>query len=210
MMNYKPNSSQVVKQQEENNNFTKNINADADKAFKDGVNKFKTIDAFANDVANDVSSNLVERIVKQQEDFNLTTALLASAKTLSHLVSFMYDTEDEFLNDIKKARTCITSEIIPMLCNPTPCGLCSNCKNGDEQHCINPSIRGDYTTTRFLAILANMLIEYDVFNKIIFMFTNNLIDKNINNLNSDDKIKSNSISNEVTLSNDKMIDDDDK
>ena len=36
---------------------------------------------------------------------------------------------------------------------------------------MHPDVRGDYTTSRFLPILCNMLIEYDLFNKIVYMHT---------------------------------------
>ena len=93
------------------------------------------------------------------------------AKSLSHLASYLYDTEEEFLTDVKKARTSVVSDVIPALLDPQPCGLCEQCKNGNEMECINPKVRGDHTTSRFLPILCNMVIEYDLFNKILHMHT---------------------------------------
>ena len=142
-----------------------------DEDLNQGINEYKIIEKKANDVAEEISSTLIESIVKDNDKFNISTAILAVAKCFSHLASYLYDTEDEFLTDVRKARTAIVSDIIPALLNPQPCGLCEECKNGNSQECLNPSVRGDYTTSRFLPILCNMLIEYDLFNKIVYMHT---------------------------------------
>ena len=83
----------------------------------------------------------------------------------------MYDTEEEFLMDIKKARTSTVSDVIPALLDPQPCGNCLACKDGNPLECETPQVRGDYTTSRFLPLLCNMVIEYDLFNKILHMYT---------------------------------------
>ena len=142
-----------------------------DEDFNKGINEYKIIEKKANDVAEEISSTLVESIVKDNEKFNLSTAILAIAKCFSHLTSYMYDTEEEFLEDVRKARASVVSDIIPALLNPEPCGLCEECKNGNPHECLNPNVRGDYTTSRFLPILCNMIIEYDLFNKIVYMHT---------------------------------------
>ena len=89
----------------------------------------------------------------------------------NHLASYLYDSEEEFLTDVKKARTSVVTDIIPALLDQQSCGECQNCKNGNEAECINPTVRGDYTQSRFLPILCNMLVEYDLFNKVIHMYT---------------------------------------
>lgn len=142
-----------------------------DENLNQGISEYKIIEKKANDVAEEISSTLVESIVKDNEKFNLSTAILAVAKCFAHLSSYMYDTEDEFLTDVRKARSAVVSDVIPALLNPQPCGLCEECKNGNPQECIHPDVRGDYTTSRFLPILCNMLIEYDLFNKIVYMHT---------------------------------------
>ena len=139
-----------------------------DENLNQGISEYKIIEKKANDVAEEISSTLVESIVKDNEKFNLSTAILAVAKCFAHLSSYMYDTEDEF---VRKARSAVVSDVIPALLNPQPCGLCEECKNGNPQECTHPDVRGDYTTSRFLPILCNMLIEYDLFNKIVYMHT---------------------------------------
>lgn len=136
-----------------------------------GLAEYKQMEDKANSVAQEISSSIVESIVKEQEKFNITTALLAVSKALTHLTSYLYDSEEEFLTDVKKARTSVVSDIIPALLDPQPCEECQNCKNGNEEECLNPIVRGDYTQSRFLPILCNMLIEYDLFNKVIHMHT---------------------------------------
>jgi hypothetical protein len=140
-----------------------------DEDFQNGLEEYKSLEQKANSVAEEISSTLVDSIVKEQGKFNITTAILAVAKSLSHLTSYLYDTEEDFLIDVKKARTSVVSDVIPALLDPQPCGNCESCKNGSPMECINPEVRGDHTTSRFLPILCNMLIEYDLFNKVMYM-----------------------------------------
>lgn len=142
-----------------------------DKNLRAGMEEYQRIESVANDVAGEISTKLIESIVKEQGKFNITTAVLATAKALSALTSYMYDSEEEFLIDVRKARTTVVSDVIPALLDPQPCGLCDNCKNGDPLNCMNPKVRGDYTTSRFIPIVANMLIEYDLYNKVLYMHT---------------------------------------
>lgn len=142
-----------------------------DPKYREGLKKYQECTEKGNAVAEEIASKLVEAIVKKEENFNITTAMLAVAKTFTHLTSYLYDTEDEFLADIKKARTSVVSDIIPALLNPQPCGKCEACKNGRPHECETPNVRGDYTATRFLPLICNMLIEYDLFNKVLHMYT---------------------------------------
>lgn len=136
-----------------------------------GLKEYEAMEKQANSVAEEISSTLIESIVKEQGKFNISTAIMAVAKSLSHLSSYLYDTEEEFLTDVKKARTAVVSDVIPALLNPEPCGECLSCKDGKPYECQTPHVRGDYTTSRFLPILCNMIVEYDLFNKILHMYT---------------------------------------
>lgn len=142
-----------------------------DPKYAEGLAKYKECVEKGNAVAEEIASKLIEAIVKKEENFNISTALLAVAKTLTHLSSYLYDTEDEFVVDIKKARTSVVTDIIPALLSPQPCGQCEACKNGRPHECETPNVRGDYTATRFIPLVCNMLIEYDLFNKILHMYT---------------------------------------
>lgn len=142
-----------------------------DENMQAGLDEYKRMEQQANSVAEEISSTMIESIVKEQGKFNISVAILAVAKSLSHLSSYLYDTEEEFLTDVKKARTATVSDVIPALLDPQPCGNCMSCKDGKPMECITPQVRGDYTTSRFLPILCNMIIEYDLFNKVLHMYT---------------------------------------
>lgn len=142
-----------------------------DDKMQEGFDVFQKLDAKASAVADEITNSLVTSIMTEGNDFSISTATLAVAKTLSMISSFLYDTEDEFLADILKARTCVVTDLIPALLDPQPCGLCESCKDGNPEACTNPEVRGDYTLTKFLPIICNMLIEYDLFNKVLFMHT---------------------------------------
>lgn len=139
---------------------------------EEGMKEFAELEKTANEVAEDISSKLIESIVKENDKYNITSAILTVAKCMSHLTSYLYDTEEEFLSDVKKAREAVASTVIPALLDPRPCGQCDECKNGNPEGCLKPNIRGDRTTSRFLPLLCNMLIEYDLFNKICYMHAN--------------------------------------
>lgn len=136
-----------------------------------GFNAYKEIERKASDKSKELAEKLTSSIVK--EELNITTAIMAVSKTLTHLTSYFYEKEDEFLADVQKARTSVVTDIVPALLDPQPCGLCEQCKNGNLVDCINPKVREDYTETRFLPLVCNMLIEYDMFNKILHMYSIN-------------------------------------
>jgi hypothetical protein len=143
----------------------------SDKDMQAGIKAYSTIDDKALAVAQEITKAMVENIVKEESEFNISTAILAVSKSLIQLASFMYDTEEEFLIATKKARTSVVSEIIPTLLAPEPCGLCEECKNGHPEECLSPKVRHEYTQSRFLPILCGHVIEYDLFNKVLHMHT---------------------------------------
>lgn len=142
-----------------------------DPKYQQGLATYKQTEEKAVTVSQEIATKLVDAIVKKEDKFNITTALLSVSKALTHLTSYLYDTEDEFLADVNKARTTVVTDVIPALLNPQPCGKCKACKDGRLHECENPDVRGEYTATRFLPIVCNMLIEYDLFNKILHMYT---------------------------------------
>ncbi len=141
-----------------------------DKDYQAGIQAYKELELKAHEESNKIAQQLVEQIVKKVDKFNLSTAILTAAKTLTHLASFLYDTEEEFLSEVQKARRAVVTDVIPALLDPTPCGKCEACKNGRPNECLNPDVREDYTESRFLPLVANMMLEYDMFNKIIHMY----------------------------------------
>ena len=118
-----------------------------------------------------------EEVVKKTDDgskansLTLSTAILACAKAMVNLASYAYDTEEEFKEDIVKARKAVVDTVVPALLDPQPCGQCEECKNGNPMGCINPDLNTEMLQTRVIPILANSLVEYDTWNKIMYLYT---------------------------------------
>lgn len=139
------------------------------KAYERGIEEFNVIEKRSTEFCDQVVKEGADKILKDDtKKFNLSTALLGTSKALAGLASFLYDNETEFLQDVKKARECVVTDIIPALLDAKPCGVCPTCKDGDTEHCVKPVLRNDMVTTRFIAVLANTMIEYDLFNKVIY------------------------------------------
>lgn len=140
---------------------------------QEGYDEYRRIEIQANEKAEKLATQLVNEIisVNNGEKFNMSLAILSVAKALTHLASYLYDTEEEFLEDVKQARTAIPTDVIPALLRPEPCGKCEACRDDRPEDCETPQVRASYTTSRFLPILADMLLEYDLFNKVLWMYT---------------------------------------
>lgn len=144
-----------------------------DQYVQEGYDQYRKLEVEANERAEKIATDIVNEIIKTNdgEKFNMSLAILSVGKALTHLASYLYDTEQEFLEDVKKARTAIPTDVIPALLRPEPCGKCEACRDGRPEDCEHPQVRGSYTTSRFLPILADMLLEYDLFNKVLWMYT---------------------------------------
>lgn len=142
-----------------------------DKDMQEALSQYNSIDEQANAVAQEITKAMVENIVKEESNFNLSSALLGVSKSLVQLSSFLYDTEEEFLVAMKRARELVVSDLVPMLVDAHPCGECENCKNGNQDECLHIKINTENTQSRFLPLLCGMLIEYDLFNKVVHMYT---------------------------------------
>lgn len=146
-----------------------------DEHFKEGANEYERIMEQSMLISEEITSALVKEIVKKTDTgekantLTLTTAIMATAKTLINLVSYVYDTEDELKDVVLNARRIVVDTVIPALLNPQPCGECPECKNG--QPCTNPDMDTSMLQTRTLPILCAQLIEYDLWNKTMYMYT---------------------------------------
>lgn len=146
-----------------------------DEHFKEGANEYERIMEQSMLISEEITSALVKEIVKKTDTgekantLTLTTAVMATAKTLINLSSYVYDTEDELKEMVIKARESAVNIVVPALLNPQPCGLCPECKNG--QPCTNPNIDTTMLQTRTLPILCASLLEYDLWNKTMYMYT---------------------------------------
>lgn len=146
-----------------------------DEHFKEGANEYERIMEQSMLVSEEITSALIKEIVKKTDTgekantLTLTTAIAATAKTLINLVSYVYDSEDELRNTVVTARERVVDTIIPALLNPQPCGECPECKDGKP--CSNPNMDTSMLQTRTLPILCSQILEYDLWNKTMYMYT---------------------------------------
>jgi hypothetical protein len=148
-----------------------------DKNYQEGNDEYQRIMELATLTSEEITASLIQQVVKKTDDgskenaLTLSTAILACAKAMVNLASYAYDTEDEFKEDIMKAREAVVDTIIPAILDPQPCGECEACKNGNPMDCLNPDLNTELLQTRVIPILANGLVEYDTWNKILFLYT---------------------------------------
>jgi hypothetical protein len=148
-----------------------------DNHYQEGNNEYQRIMELATATSEEITASLIQEVVKKTDDgskanaLTLSTAILACAKAMVNLASYAYDTEEQFKDDIIKARKAVVDTIIPAVLDPQPCGECEECKNGNQMGCINPDLNTELLQTRVIPILANSLVEYDTWNKIMYLYT---------------------------------------
>jgi hypothetical protein len=148
-----------------------------DNNYKEGSNEYQRIMELATETSEEIAAALIQEVVKKTDDgskenaLTLSTAILACAKAMVNLASYAYDTEEEFKEDIIKSRKAIVDTVIPALLDPQPCGECEECKNGSPMSCVNPDLNTEMLQTRVVPILANALVEYDTWNKVMYLYT---------------------------------------
>lgn len=147
-----------------------------DERFKEGENEYERIMEQSMIISEEITSALIKEIVKKDDvtgnkanTMTLTTAIAATAKTLINLVSYTYDTEEELKDIVSKARKSVVETVIPALLNPQPCGICPDCKDGKP--CTNPVMETELVQTRTLPILCAQILEYDLWTKMMYMYT---------------------------------------
>jgi hypothetical protein len=148
-----------------------------DKNYQEGNNEYQRIMELATATSEEITASLIQEVVKKTDDgskanaLTLSTAILACAKAMVNLASYAYDTEEQFKDDIIKARKAIVDTVIPAVLDPQPCGQCEECQNGNPMGCINPDLNTELLQTRVIPILANSLVEYDTWNKVMYLYT---------------------------------------
>ena len=148
-----------------------------DKNYQEGNNEYQRIMELATATSEEITASLIQEVVKTTDDgskanaLTLSTAILACAKAMVNLTSYAYDTEDNFKEDIVKARKAVVDKIVPAILDPQPCGQCEECQNGNPMGCINPDLNTELLQTRVVPILANALVEYDTWNKVMYLYT---------------------------------------
>ena len=146
-----------------------------DENFKEGTTEYERIMEQSMVISEEITSALVKEIVKKTDTgekantLTLTTAIMATAKTLINLVSYVYDTEDELKETVIKARQKVVNNVIPALLDPKPCGECPECKDGKP--CSNPEMDTEMLQTKTLPVLCAEILEYDLWNKVMYMYT---------------------------------------
>lgn len=142
--------------------------------FKESMLRFGEADEKSQQMCVDLANNIInlleldnDKLTVEQARFNLLVAKLVFAKALATLSSFNYE-EPDFLQAMERARHCVAEELVPMLINEQPCKQCDECKKGNFNNCIHPIVRSEYCESRFLPILCEALIEYDVWNEILY------------------------------------------
>lgn len=148
---------------------------DENKHLQEAKEEYEKIMKQADRLSEKISSVLIKKITETTEkgekanSLTLTTAIAATAKTLISLVSYIYETEDELKDVVLKSKEAVVNTVIPALLNPQPCGECPECKNG--QPCSNPNMDTELLQTKSLPVLCAEILEYDLWNKTMYMYT---------------------------------------
>lgn len=162
-----------------------------DEHFKEASDEYERIMEQSMNISEEITSALIKEIVKKTETgekantLTLTTAIMATAKTLINLVSYTYETEEELKDIVIKSREAVVNTVIPALLNPQPCGECPECKSGNP--CSNPNMSTELLQTRTLPILCAEILEYDLWNKTMYMYTEGRELLNLNKEDTEDK-----------------------
>ena len=145
-----------------------------DEHFKESVEEYQDMEAECADKGNELARRLIEEYGlndpdKPEEELyrNLRMAKMTTAKALASLGSLNYQKE-EFFGAMERAKKCVQQEIVPILTDAKPCGVCENCRNGRRDDCLTPKIRTTHCESRFLPLLCDTLIEYDIYNEMLF------------------------------------------
>lgn len=130
--------------------------------------EFNEITIAANEESTEMVTKLVDKIVIEGgEKFNLTKAMLASAYNMSNLASYLYENEEEFDTDMEKAHEIVMEIIFPALLQPRPCEECENCLDEDYANCTNIQTNEEHVRSKFIPLIAAMMVEYDTYMRIV-------------------------------------------
>ena len=145
-----------------------------DKNFQKGYKQYQDLDTKSQELSVKYVKDIMTILELDKPDItieryrhNLLLAKFTVAKILATLSSFNYE-ENDFHDAMDRARHCVAEELVPMLINEEPCGECKNCKDGKPDECLNPKIRTKHCESRFLPVLCEALIDYDIWNEILY------------------------------------------
>lgn len=147
-----------------------------DSVFDKGNKEYEKIVDQAHKLSVEITEALISEVPKKNEDgtvtegsISLTVATMAVMRAAINLCSYMYDNEQDFKDDIIKSRTCVIDNVVPAILNPQPCGKCEECMTGKP--CTHPAIDTHMMQTRVVPMIACSLVEYDLWNKVLYMYT---------------------------------------
>ena len=130
-----------------------------DQGIADGQQQVHKDVSVADKLAQDITADLMKKIMKEDGEVNMQHAILSLARSMTYLGQYMYESEDEFGADVEKARVLAANRVVVALENPQPCGTCESCN--DDMPCDTPKVESEHTRTRFMPLVASALLEYD-------------------------------------------------
>ena len=120
----------------------------------------------ADKLAQDITADLVKKIMNEDGEVNMQHAVLSLARSMTYLGQFAYESAEEFGADVEKARVMAADRLVVALENPQPCGTCESCN--EDMPCDTPEVESENTRTRFMPLLASALLEYDHWCKTLY------------------------------------------
>lgn len=159
-------------------------NVNLDKNYEEGMKEYDRVITLAQKYSEEISNSLLDEIIRQHDDENikeedkisLQTALLACSRAMVNLCAAVYDNEQEFRDDIVLCRK-KAPIVIQAATHMKPCGKCEACLSGHDESCLKPvfgsedEIDTEIMASRRVPILVDEIMEFDIWNKIIYLYT---------------------------------------
>lgn len=139
---------------------------DEDEKMKDGQREYEKMITTAQELSEEITSGLLQEVVKDKR-ITLQVAVMACARAMVNCAMYYYDDEDSFMADLKLARKEVVDKVVPAMLDPKPCGVCEACRKGKP--CINPELNTSCLTTKCVPLVAESLVDYDTWNKVLYM-----------------------------------------
>jgi hypothetical protein len=111
---------------------------------------------------------IIKRITKKDNNLSLDNGVIAVSNVLIHLSRLMYEDEETFKEARENAKLLVENDLIYTLDQPTPCGMCECCKNGDKYGCENISINVENTQIEMIPLIASELINHIYWSNIYY------------------------------------------
>ena len=165
------NTKKVKEEKEKTLDMNLDRAMDEDKALQEGNEIHERMVEQAAVLSDEITSALVKKIVDSSETDNplkKEVAILAIARTLSTLSSYSFETEDEFLETMRSAYTKMEGNVLKSILNPRPCSECAECSAYLQECAEKDGLDYKATTNANLCFIAYQLINYDLWNKVVY------------------------------------------